>query len=500
MEAAQTRIIVVDDEKTIRDGCSIILKEANYEVALAEDGQAGLEMVQTGKYDIALVDLKMPRLSGIQFIEAIQQKNIEIVPIVITGYASISSAVEAMKMGAYDYLSKPFTPDELLYIIQRAEETVRLRKIRTNLLEERARSLKDIAYEKGRLKTILESIADGIIVTDRDGRIVLTNPALCSQLCVEDPGTDMTAELIEKIGEALKVISDSDGMEFSKVEEEIVLGEGGKLAVSVSLAPVQNEEGETIGSVAVLRDITKLKELERAKFNFVRMVTHELKAPVGAIQGYLDLILDGLLDGKPEKQKEVLERSRERASSLLKLIADLLSVMKMRSGLIRRNFESISLPDVAKGITTFLKVKADEADIRIGLEVEPGFPNIDADRANMEELLTNLVANAITYNKKGGTVNLKLKKHGMHQIVIECADTGIGIPQEAIPRLFEEFFRVRNEATHRISGTGLGLSIVKDIVDSHGGRITVESEVGKGTTFRAFLPIQRKAERGEEIC
>jgi two-component system, OmpR family, phosphate regulon sensor histidine kinase PhoR len=500
MDSAQTKIIVVDDEKTIRDGCSIILKEANYGVDIAEDGQAGLDKVEEGAYDIAIVDLKMPRLSGIEFIEAVQRKNIEIVPIVITGYASISSAVEAMKMGAYDYLSKPFTPDELLYIVQRAEETVRLRKIRKQLLEERARSLKDIAYEKGRLKTILESIADGIIVTDRDGRIVLTNPSLCSLLSVEDPATDMTAELIEKIGDALKVISDSDGMVYSKVEEEIVLGESGKLVVSVSLAPVQNEESETIGSVAVLRDITKLKELDKGKFNFVRMVTHELKAPVGAIQGYLDLILDGLLDGKPEKQREVLERSRERAAALLKLIADLLSVMKMKSGLVRRNFESIALQDVAQEIITFLKVKADEASITLHLEVEPDFPNIDADRSNMEELLTNLVSNAITYNRKGGSVTVSLRRHGSHQVIVECADTGIGIPEEAVPRLFEEFFRVRTEATHKISGTGLGLSIVKELVEAHGGRITVESELGKGTAFKAYLPIQRKAERGEPIC
>lgn len=499
MEGSKTRIIVIDDEKTIRDGCEIILREADYEVELAEDGKAGLEKVESDKFDIAIVDLKMPGVSGIEFIEIINRKKIEIVPIVITGYASISSAVEAMKMGAYDYLSKPFAPDELLYIVHRAEETVRLRKLKQHLLEERAKSLKDIAFEKGRLKTILESIADGIIVTDREGRIVLTNPALRTLLSSENPESDLTAALIEKIGESLKSISGGTGPAFSKTEEEITLGENEEMVFSVSLAPVQNEDCEVIGSVAVLRDVTKLKEIDRAKFNFVRMVTHELKAPVGAIQGYIDLILDGLLDDNPAKQREVLERSRERASSLLKLIGDLLSVMKMRSGLIRRNYEQVSLGDLAKDTINLLKVKADANEISLSLNVEEGFPAVEADKSNMEELFTNLISNAITYNKKGGSVNVSLRCGGNYQVIVECADTGIGIPKEAIPRLFDEFFRVRSEATSRISGTGLGLSIVKEIVDAHGGRITVESELGKGTTFRVYLPLHRRAECGEAV-
>ncbi len=497
MEAAHTKVIVVDDEKSIRDGCLIILKDAGYVVDTAEDGQAGLEKIEAGEYDIAIIDLKMPKLSGIEVIEAIRRKGVEIVPIVITGYASISSAVEAMKVGAYDYLSKPFTPDELLYIMQRAEETVRLRKVERKLLKERERSLKDIAYEKGRLKTILESIGDGIIVTDSEGRIVLTNPALRDLLDEDDPDNDKTAELVEKIGDALRGVSDSDGHGFFKMEEEITLGKKSELVLSVLLSPVYNESGETLGSVAVLRDVTKLKELDKAKFNFVRMVAHELKAPVGAIQGYLDLILDGLLDGKPEKQKEVLERSRERAASLLKLIGDLLSVMKMRSGLLRRNFEPVPLDEIARDTIILLKVNADEMQVTLKLDVEPDFPQVDADRGNMEELLTNLVSNAIKYNKKGGSVRVSLRKQGSNQVLIECADTGIGIPEEAVSRLFEEFFRVRNEATHKISGTGLGLSIIKEIVEAHGGRISAESKLGEGSTFKVYLPVRRKAEMSE---
>lgn len=494
MDTSPTHILVVDDEKTIRDGCSLILTAAEYIVDIAEDGHGGLEKMKDHQYDIALVDLKMPGISGIELIENIKQLDSAVVPIAMTGYASISSAVEAMKMGAYDYLTKPFTPDELMLIVKRAEETVRLRKTRERLLAERERSLKDIASEKGRMKSVLESLADGIIVMDAEGRVALTNPSLRTLLKSDDEDSDLSPELTLKIGEKLQQTAAGLTSQYSKVVEEITLGAKEEVTVSVSYAPVYNGKHEVIGSVAVIRDITKIKELDKEKFNFVRMVTHELKAPVGAIQGYLDLILDGLLDDKPEKQHEILQRSRDRAAALLKLIGDLLSVMKMRSGLVRRNFEPVALDNLAKDIVALLKVDADAKNISLELAAAPDFPPIEADKSNMEELITNLVSNAIKYNRTGGSVTLSLKRHSRQHVAVECRDTGLGIPQEAIPRLFDEFFRVRNQATNQITGTGLGLSIVKEIVEAHGGRINVESELEKGTTFTVYLPEHHKTD------
>jgi len=486
---ATTQVLVVDDEKNIRDGCLHVLKQAAYDVETAENGESALKKIDVHNYDIAIVDLKMPGISGIEFIDIAKRKNTELVPIVITGYASISSAVEAMKMGAYDYLPKPFTPDELLYIVKRAEETVKLRKNRIQLLEERAKGLKDLASEKGRLKTILESIADGIIVTDREGNVVLTNSSLEKLLRANDAKHDLTSDLMSKTSSTLRKVISAESNTLGMIVEEVTLGARNEITVSASFAPVQNDNGEIVGSVTVIRDISKIKELERAKFNFVLTVTHVLKAPVGAIQGYLDLILDGLLEGKPEKQKEIIERSRDRAAALLKLIGDILSVMKMRSDVVKRNFELVNIGDIANDVAQLLKVNADNANVSVNLEIDDDLPAIHADKSNMEEMITNLVSNAIKYNKKNGTVSLSIKKHNNGDICINCIDTGIGMPKEALPRLFEEFFRVRSQATHHITGTGLGLSIVKEIVEAHGGNISVESELGKGTTFSVKLPV-----------
>ncbi|HOO56108.1 MAG TPA: response regulator [bacterium] len=492
MDDFPIRILVVDDEKTIRDGLKIVLSEEKYEVEGAGDGREGYEKARAGEFDIALIDLKMPVMSGMDLIQKINEEEIELLPVVITGYASISSAVQAMKAGAYDYLAKPFTPDEILYVVNRAVETVRLKRSRLKLIEEREMSLKDLESEKGRLKTVLESIGDGIIVTDSAGNIVLANPAVY-EMFLREGRKDIPDSIKNKIESMRQRIENTSDESFSRLVEEVGLEDGSDSVLAISCSPVISGRGDLIGYVNSIYDITHQKEIDRARMNFIMTVTHELKAPIGAIQGYLDLVLDGTLDDDPDKVREVIGRSRNSASSLLTMIQNLLSAIRKHSGLRKSEFEQVQLAEIGKQAVDLLRVRADEVKVEIEFDAAGDLQTIEADKSDMNDLLNNLLSNAVKYNKPGGKVVVSMALVNDDYVEIKCADTGVGIPSEAVPHLFDEFFRVRGEATRNVPGTGLGLFIVKNIVDSHGGKIDVSSKPGEGTEFRVILPVRRKA-------
>lgn len=182
MQVSRPKILIVDDEKIIRDGCNRILSKENIEVHLAENGEMGLEKIRDKAFDCLLLDLMMPGLSGMQVLDEIRKAHPELIVIVITGYATVENAVEAMKRGAYDFIAKPFTPDQLRLVVRRALEKIYLIREAEMLRLERERSLRDIATEKSRITAIISCMADGVLVVDREGNIVLNNPAVTKLL------------------------------------------------------------------------------------------------------------------------------------------------------------------------------------------------------------------------------------------------------------------------------------------------------------------------------
>ncbi|MDP2916001.1 MAG: response regulator [Candidatus Aminicenantes bacterium] len=508
-------ILVVDDEPGIREGCKRALTRLNYAVDLAEDGAVGLRKVQQKQYDLILMDLMMPGIGGLDLIKKVHDIDAEIIIVVITGYATIETAVEATKRGAYDYLPKPFAPETLAVLVKRGLEKRELRLEAQRLHHERDQRLLELAGEKSRLRTIIGCMADGVLVTNLERQLVLWNAAAVKMLRLsgtDEPGRPLShyvkAPSIDggrgpglcpgvhfrregsSLDEALQNILSSKDPGLAMISQEIRL-EDPELVLMAQMASVRDERGTLLGAVTVLRDITKLKEIEKIKSQFVSMVAHELRAPLAAIEGWLDVVLSGAA-GEDERKKEAwLERAKERAHSLLALVSDLLEINKIEAGKVALKMESVQVADIIRKTVDFLKPVADRKSITFTIEIPDTLPTVQADVQDMEKLFTNLISNAIKYNVDKGSVTIETTVDA-HYVGFHVKDTGIGMAPEHLPRIFDDFFRVEDKRTSKISGTGLGLTIAKKIVDSHFGHIEVKSRPDQGSTFSVYLPYQKR--------
>jgi PAS domain S-box-containing protein len=489
----QTHILVIDDEQIMRDGCTRILSKDGWAVICAENGKQGLDEIQASpeKIDVVLLDLMMPGMSGMEVLDQVHTIDPNLLVIVITGYATVESAVEAMKKGAYDFIPKPFTPDQLRIIVRRALERNALQKEAEFLRKEREKSLRDIATEKSKIKTIINCMGDGVLVCDRDSCIVLSNPAASRMLKMPEnsllgkflPQCELHPELSKVIEESLQ----TKDMGYTSVSQELSIGESGEISLRAHTAPVRNDLGEILGSVTVLQDISHLKELDKMKSEFIAMVTHELRAPIASVEQQLTVILNGMAGEVTAKQERLLSRAKERTNGLLTLIKDLLDLSKIEAGKMVQYKEPISLQEVIQKVVDLMRAEAEAKKIDLQFSPLSMAPLINADRNSMEGVFTNLISNAIKYTPEGGKVYVTLVEEGGF-VKATVSDTGIGIKKEDTPRIFDRFYRVKTPETRQIIGTGLGLSIVKSIVDAHLGSISVESEEGGGTTFTVLLP------------
>jgi PAS domain S-box-containing protein len=491
-------ILVIDDEQIMREGCSRILSKEGWSVAAAENGEKGLEAIQgfPDKFDAILLDLMMPGMSGMEVLDRVRNIDSNLLVIVITGYATVESAVEAMKKGAYDFIPKPFTPDQLRIVVKRALERRSLQKEAEFLRREREKSLHDVATEKSRIKTIIHCMGDGVLVCDRDKYIVLTNPAALRMLNIPEESlfekplshSNLPPELSRMSDETLSRKEKG----YASVSQELTVGETFLRAHS---APVTNDLGEVLGSVTVLQDISYLKELDKMKSEFIAMVAHELRAPIAAVEQQLTVILNRLAGEVTEKQEKMLSRAKERTRGLLTLINDLLDLSKIEAGKMVQYKEPLSLQEPIQRVVDLMRAEAENKKINLQFLPSPVNSLIHADRNSMEGIFTNLISNAIKYTPEGGKVWVTLSEEG-GCVKATVSDTGIGIKKEDLPRIFDRFFRVKTSETREIIGTGLGLSIVKSIVDAHLGSISVESEAGKGATFTVLLPKEPMSTAG----
>ena len=486
-------ILVIDDDQTIRDGCSRILSKSGWSVITAENGQKGLDEIRSprGEIDVVLLDLMMPGLSGMEVLEQSLQTNPALLVIVITGYATVESAVEAMKRGAYDFVPKPFTPDQLRIVVKRALERRALQKEAAFLRQEREKSLRDIATEKSKIKTIMNSMGDGVLVCDQDGSIVLTNPAANHMFQVSEDDllgkllteAHLPPELASAIDKSLKTTESA----FTSISQELSLGAAEEVHLRAHTAPVRNDVGEIMGAVTVFQDISYLRELDKMKSEFIAMVTHELRAPIAAVEQQLTVILNKMAGEVTEKQEQLLSRAKERTKGLLDLIKDLLDLSKIEAGKMVQYKEPLSLPEVIQRVVDLMRAEAEHKKIDLQFSAPSETPVIHADRNSMEEIFTNLISNAIKYTPEQGKVRIVLgEEKGF--VKASVSDTGIGIEEKDLSRIFDKFYRVKTAETRQIVGTGLGLSIVKSIVAAHLGSISVESNVGVGSTFTVLLP------------
>lgn len=356
------KVLVIDDEEIARISCQRVLKREGIQVATASTGREGLEMLIREPPDLVLVDLKMPEMDGVEVARRVRNFDPNIVTIIITGYATIESAVAVMKEGAYDYLPKPFTPDELIIVVRRGLEKRRL---------------------------------------DRESRALREEKAA----------------------------------------------------------------------------------MER---NFITMVTHQLRSPMGAIFQYLEVLLSDIGGELTPMQREMLERAKERLEGLLQLINDWLDMSRIQAGEILNRLQAVPVGSCIDAALTGLDFTAQQKGIKLSTEIPPGLPPVRVDPDTFREVLSNLISNAIKYNRPDGYVRIRASERD-GWVVVDVEDSGLGIEEKEIPFIFEQFYRSKDKEVRKHEGTGLGLAIVQRIVQAHGGKIEVKSEHGKGSTFSVFV-------------
>lgn len=367
------KILITDDEPGMRLGMQRALRnftvllsetqrEVRYECDLAESGEEALQKMTEHCPDILLLDYKMPGMTGLDVLAQVEERGLDVLVVMVTAYASIQTAVAATKKGAYDFLPKPFTPDELRLVVEKSTRHLMAR-----------REAQRLAAEK-----------------------------------------------------------------------------------------------------------------RQVRFEFISVLAHELKAPLGAIEGYLNILKDHTLGDEVDCYDSQVERCLIRLDGMKKLILDLLDLTRIESGRRKREPVSLDVVETARRAIETMLPSAASRGIALELSAPSEVPLV-ADRSDLEIIFNNLVSNAVKYNRDQGRVDVTLSRED-GAVRIRVADTGIGMNPEEVAKLFQEFVRIKNRKTRDVLGSGLGLSIVKKLVDMVSGRIQVTSEPDKGTTFEVLLP------------
>ena len=357
--------------------------------------------------------------------------------------------------------------------------------------------IKEISKEKNYLQTVLKGMVEGVLVVDGNGRILMANDAFRNLLSLSSNVSDKmplevirNAELEAAIRKALK--------SGETIPVELSVSPSGGKTVEVNVVGIlpsseaTDKSGEGVrGAIAVFHDITRLKELEKIRQDFVANVSHELRTPLTTIKGYAETLLEGAL--KEEVAFQFVQVIKRHADRLAKIVEDLLILSKIESKEFRLKLENIPIFDLIHDVSDFVKEAAERKKISISQAEIPPSLVIEADRNDLEQVFINLLDNAIKYTPEGGRVIVAATEKDQREIEFSIKDNCIGIPKEDLSRIFERFYRVDKGRSKELGGTGLGLSIVKHLVQAHGGKVWVESQPGKGSAFFFTVPKRSKS-------
>jgi two-component system phosphate regulon sensor histidine kinase PhoR len=388
----------------------------------------------------------------------------------------MSSVAEAMARG--DFSKKLF--------VHSHDEIEDLARALNSLSDQVREKMDSLDSERAKLDLVLSSMFEGVIVTDERERIILMNPSLRRLFMIAvDPEGRKPLEVIRNsaIGDMVDRIL--KGQQQLATEEITVTVPEERILQANGVPIIRN--GRPEGSILVFHDITELRRLERIRQEFVANVSHELRTPIASIKGYAETLMEGALDDK-DNAKEFISIIFQDANRLAALINDLLDLSKIESGKMNMSLVSLDPAKLLKGAVKVMEKQAKARSISLGIDLEPGLPQVKADETLFTQVMVNLLENAIKYTPEGGSVTVSAKKDN-ESLQVNVVDTGIGIPEKDLSRIFERFYRVDKARSRELGGTGLGLSIVKHIVQAHHGRVWVTSVPGTGSTFSFTIPL-----------
>ncbi|VVB94902.1 Methanogenesis regulatory histidine kinase FilI [uncultured archaeon] len=476
----EVRILVVEDERIVAEDLRMRLQKMGYAVpSTVSSGDEAIRELEKNGADLVIMDIVIKgEMDGIETADIIRSR-FDVPVVYLTAYADEEMLNRARITEPFGYIVKPFDERELHITIEMA--------LYKSKMENKLKEAKE------RFSATLNSIGDGIIAMDSGRRILFMNPAARSMT-----GRDLDDARGKSLEEVYNIITNGNG------ESTLVTGNGKTIFVEHAYTPLKDSKGKLNGLVLVFRDISGRKRAEelrlenmrlnyanKIKSEFIANTSHELVTPLNFIIGFSELLVRNTVGELNETQERYAENINKSGRHLLMLINDILDLSRIEAGKIGLFFENISVSGTINDTISLIKEKAGKHNIHLITDIDPGL-EIEADEQRLKQVLLNLLDNAVKFSKKeGGTVTIKAGKEG-DMALFSVSDTGIGIREEDMKKLFNQFEQLDSGISKKYGGTGLGLAITKKLVELHGGKITVESRYGEGSTFIFVIPVTQK--------
>jgi signal transduction histidine kinase len=555
-EDLPARVLVVDDEPSVVELFRDFLGSQNYELFTAVNGEEAVRMLESVRPEVVLTDINLPGLSGLEVMREAKRVDPEVSVIVVTGHASASSAIDALRQGAYDYITKPFDLDEVLQLVERSIANRRLKVLNRRLVEELRQKNEILRHHEQGLRERVRIATWQMTRLYEVGKEISANLELVPRLAV------ISAKSAELSGAAAAVlylkneetgefrVASSAGVDIPPADENRahVIPKGHFLWAAVTeqqpvhrvqardpfvalpgvpdgvgrnvLAVPMVAEGQVMGVLAVLdkKDgfgpddesfmalfasqsaiavrnsqlFDHTKSLDRLKSEFVAVVSHEIRTPLTSVKGAVELLSDDRYFKNNEQQTKLLTIAHANAERLLVLINDILDFSKLEAASLPMSLERQRLEPVVQQAAHRLSTQIEQRRIQLEFALSSELPDLMIDSGRVAQVLTNLLSNAIKFSPVAGRIEISAERTE-EGVRVGVRDNGEGIRAQDLPRLFQKFTQIDSSATRQAGGTGLGLVICKGIVEQHGGRIWVESTIDEGSTFYFTLPVADRA-------
>jgi len=443
-----------------------------FSVEWVEKLAAGLDRLENGEVDVVLLDLNLPDSQGADTFTRICSQAPQVPIVVLTGTDDETLAVKAMQEGAQDYLVKGRVDEKTL------SRAIRYAIERRRLLAELEQHAQELQASKASFHSIVEKNIDGIIVVDRERGVRFVNPA--AEALMGCNGEELQSRL-SRVSLAAGEVAEID----------TISNEGTEGLAEIRVVETEWEKGKAY--LAMLRDVTERKRLEQMKDQFVSAISHDLRTPLNAMKGYLDLLLDGAFGELSKEHAKALRTLAGVNESMAELVSGFLDLNKLKSGRFVLSIEPLDLKDIVKEILEEVMPLAKDKGLTLSKRLSRDSFPMKSDRKSLKQIIINLVGNAIKFTDQGG-VEVSVESvavssgSGEEQVQVRVEDSGPGVEPNQLEKVFEEFYQVDASGNNTSPGTGMGLSICKRLVELLGGEISVESEVGKGTAFTVVLP------------
>ena len=490
------RILVIDDDLDFAASLRLILENEDYQPFLAHSEEEALEAIRKNPVDMALIDIRLGQDNGIELLPKLKEIHPDILCVMVTGFGSIETAVQALNSGAYDYLRKPVNPGELLATLRRGFEKIRMIK------EKRAMegTLNEIEQQ---IKASFNQAAIGITHLSLKGMWLTCNDKFC-QIIGYDQEELIKMSIFDiihpdetnNIRKAIDQLLTANVPYFSR-ETQYLRKDGLPVWVNVTISPVSSPSGEPLYFILFIEDITKRREIEEMLQNlvkdlaeanqnledFTRTASHDLQEPLRKIISFADRLRTSIGDKLDSREEEYFQRLENSSVRMKKLIEDLLRYSRVSS--LPPKMEPVDLNDIVNEVLLDLEVSIERSE---GVVEIKHLPTIEADNTQMRQLFQNLISNALKFHNKTEPPKIEIDSqyndNGYWKILIR--DNGIGMKEEHIKRIFKPFERLHGSS--EFPGTGMGLAICLKVVTRHHGKIVVKSSLGKGTLYIVELP------------